>query len=184
MDKQNYINEGYRQLDDNRYYEKIQNPIFSETSLKVNEILQDLQNQRFISEKQFQYLKSPEEPRPRQFYMLPKIHKPLDKWPVLNMPPGRPIISDCSSESYNVSEYIDHFLQPLASKHDSYLKDTSDFLNKLKQVKINKNSLIVTMDVEYMYTNIDHESGLTAVKKAFDDNPDPSRPNQQIKLKK
>ena len=180
MDKENYINEGYRQLNDNQYYEKIENPIFPETAKRVNEILQDLFKKGFISDKQFQYLKSPEEPRPRQFYMLPKIHKPLDKWPVPNMPPGRPIISDCSSESYNVSEYIDHFLQPLASKHDSYIKDTSDFLNKLKQVKIDKNSLIVTMDVSSMYTNIDHQSGLTAVRKAFENNPDPTRPDQHI----
>ena len=180
LDRQNYINEGYRQLNDSRYYEKIQNPIYLETGLKVNEILLDLLSKNFISEKQFEYLKSPEEPRPRQFYMLPKIHKPLDKWPVSNMPPGRPIISDCSSESYNVSEYIDHYLQPLASKHDSYLKDTSDFLNKLKQVKINENTLLVTMDVESMYTNIDHESGLAAVKKAFENNPDPTRPDQHI----
>ena len=180
MDKQNYINEGYRQLGDERYYKKIETPIFPETQLKVNEILLNLLTKKVISEKQFQYLKSPEEPRPRQFYMLPKIHKPLEKWPVLNMPPGRPIISDCSSESYTVSEYIDHFLQPIASKHESYLKDTSDFLNKLKQVKINESSLIVTMDVESMYTNIDHESGLAAVKKAFQNHPDPCRPDQEI----
>ena len=180
MDKQNYINEGYRQLGDERYYKKLENPIFMDTSLKVTETLQDLWNSHFISEKQFQYLKPPEKPRPRHLYMLPKIHKPLEKWPVLNMPPGRPIISDCSSESYKVAEYIDHFLQPIAAKHDSYLKDTSDFLNKLKQVKINENSLIVTMDVESMYTNIDHESGLAAVKKAFENNPDPRRPDQEI----
>lgn len=180
MDRQNYINEGYRQLGDTRYYEKIPNPIFPETKLKVHEILKDLLDKHIISEKQFEYLKPPDEPRPRIFYMLPKIHKPVDKWPVRNMPPGRPIISDCSSESYKVSEYIDHFLQPLASKHDSYLKDTSDFLNKLKQIKVNENSLIVTMDVESMYTNIDHESGLAAVKKAFEDNPDPCRPDQHI----
>lgn len=180
MDKQNYINEGLRQLNDNRYYKKIEQPIYPETSLKVIEILYDLLRQKIITEKQFQYLKPPEEPRPRQFYMLPKIHKPIEKWPVPNMPPGRPIISDCSSESYTVSEYIDHFLQPLASKHDSYLKDTTDFLNKLKSTKITENSLLVTMDVESMYTNIDHESGLAAVEKAFNDNPDPKRPDQQI----
>ena len=180
MDRENYITEGYRQLSDERYYKKIKDPIFMETSMKVNEILQDLLKKNYISEKQFQYLKPPEEPRARQFYMLPKIHKPLEKWPVTNMPPGRPIISDCSSESYRVSEYIDHFLQPLASKHESYLKDTSDFLNKLKEVKVNESSLIVTLDVEAMYTNIDHESGLTAVKKAFEENPDPTRPDQHI----
>ena len=180
MDKQNYINEGMRQLNNNQYYKKIENPIYPETCLKVNEILYDLLRNKEISEKQFNYLKAPMEPRPRIFYMLPKIHKPIEKWPVSNMPQGRPIISDCSSESYAVSEYIDHFLQPLASKHASYLKDTSDFLNKLRTVKITENSLVVTMDVENMYTNIDHESGLLAVKKAFEDYPDPIRPDKQI----
>ena len=92
MDKQNYINEGYRQLGDSRYYEKIEKPIYSETSVKVNEILLDLFDKKYISEKQYNYLKPPEEPRPRHFYMLPKIHKPLEKWPIPNMPPGRPII--------------------------------------------------------------------------------------------
>ena len=73
MDRQNYINEGYRQLGDTRYYEKIPNPIFPETKLKVHEILKDLLDKHIISEKQFEYLKPPDEPRPRIFYMLLKI---------------------------------------------------------------------------------------------------------------
>ena len=180
MDKEKYINEGYRQLNDDRYYKKIENPIFPETAVKVDDILWEIVQKRGLDNKQYQYLKSPEEPRPRQLYMLPKIHKPLDQWPDPNMPPGRPIISDCSSESYRVAEYIDSYLKPLASKHDSYIKDTSDFLNKLKQVKIGPNSLIVTMDVSSMYTNIDHQSGLEAVKKAFEKYPNPSRPDEHI----
>lgn len=35
---------------------------------------------------------------------------------------GRPIVSDCGSESYRVAEYIDYFLNPLAQKHQSYVK--------------------------------------------------------------
>ena len=190
MDKMSYINEGYRQLNDERYYKKIDEPIYPETAKKVNDILCDLLEKKFISVKQFNYLKAPQLPkstdidvsriRPRQFYLLPKVHKPIEKWPLSNQPPGRPIISDCSSESYHVAEYIDSFLQPLAAKHDSYLKDTSDFLNKLKQVKVNETSLIVTMDVESMYTNIDHDSGLAAVRRAFERNPDSLRPDEQI----
>ena len=180
MNKTDYINEGYRQLNDDRYYKKIPDHIYLETAEKVNDILYDLVEKKFISNKQYKYLKSPEDPRPRQFYMLPKIHKSLDKWPSPTMPPGRPIISDCSSETYKVSEYIDSFLQPLASSHDSYIKDTYHFINILKQLKVNENSLIVTLDVESMYTNIDHESGLKAVKQAFKDNPDPCRPDEHI----
>ena len=89
------------------------------------------------------------------------------------MPPGRPIISDCGSESYKTAEYIDHFLQPIASKHASYIKDTTDFLAKLRQVKVKPDTLLITMDVESMYTNIDHDSGLAAVRKAFLEKPRP-----------
>ena len=92
MDRQNYINEGYRQLSDARYYKKIDSPIFHDTGRKINDILFDLQTRNVISAKQYNYLMAEENPRPRQFYMLPKIHKLLEKWPVADMPPGRPII--------------------------------------------------------------------------------------------
>lgn len=180
MNKSDYINEGYRQLNDVRYYKQIPNHIYLETAEKVTDILYDLCKKQVISHKQYMYLKPPEVPRPRQFYMLPKIHKKLESWPNVAMPPGRPIISDCSSESYKVSEYIDHFLQPLASLHESYIKDTYHFINTLKQVKVNESTLIVSLDVDSMYTNIDHESGLEAVKQAFKDNPNPIRPDQHI----
>ena len=52
------------------------------------------------------------------------------------MPPGRPIISDCDSESYKVAEYIDNFLQKISQKHPSYIKDTYDFLSKLRTAKV------------------------------------------------
>ena len=181
MDKANYIAEGYRQLLDTKYYQKLDEPIFPETANKINEIFDDLENQKFITSKQKLHLSAPENPRPRQFYMLPKIHKPMHKWPVPGkMPPGRPIISDCDSESYKASDYIDHFLKPLASKHASYIKDTTDFLNKLKEVQIRPETLLITMDVESMYTNIDHQSGLNAIRQAFIDNPDPRRPDDHI----
>ena len=114
-------------------------------------------------------------------YLLPKIHKPVDKWSISNkMPPGRPIVSDCGSESYHVSEYIDHFLQAISCKHDSYVKDTNDFLAKLREVKVKPETLLVTMDVESMYTNIDNEAGLKAVKNAFSNNPNPRRSDEHV----
>ena len=42
--------------------------------------------------------------------------------------PGRPIISDIGSELYNLSGYIDHFLQPLAIRQKSYIKDSFHFV--------------------------------------------------------
>ena len=180
MNRADYINEGYRHLNDDKYYERIPTPIYPETAEMVSEILTDLKNRGVLLEKQLEYLSPPEQIKPRHFYMLPKIHKPLDKWPTPSMPPGRPIISNCSSETDAVSEYIDHFLRPLSCKHPSYIRDSSDFLNKLKSVRVNDQTIIATLDVSNMYTNIDFISGLDAVREAFADNPDPKRPDAEV----
>ena len=172
MDKDNYISEGYQQLGNPSHYKKLDEPIFHSTGQKINEILSDLHQQNFISSKQLLYLKPPLESRARRFYLLPKIHKPLGKWPIKNqMPPGRPIISDCDSESYKVAEYIDHFLQEISQKHPSYIKDTYDFLSKLRTTKVQPHTLLITLDVESMYTNIDNEQGLEAVRNIFSSKP-------------
>lgn len=114
MDRDQYIWEGYRQLLDNTYYVQLDKPIYPETIPMVKQIAQTLYDKKFINSKQKKYLIGSEEPRPRHFYMLPKIHKEPSKWsrPYV-IPPGRPIVSDCSSESYYTAEYLDFYLNPL-----------------------------------------------------------------------
>ena len=74
----------------------------------------------------------------RTFYLLPKIHKPVNTWPDNNTPPGRLIISDCGSESYDISEYIETHLKPIANRHERFVKNTKDLLSKLSKEKIPK----------------------------------------------
>ena len=180
MDKADYIKEGNRQLSNRKHYSKIDNFIFPSTALKINKVLNTLCNEHgVITPDQLDYLKASPEARPRRIYFTPKIHKPRDKW-IDNIPPGRPIVSDIDSESYHVSEYIDSFLKPLACLHGAYLKDTTDFLTKLRQTNATQNCLLVTLDVESLYTNIDTASGLRAVRKAFNDNPCPLRKDNEI----
>lgn len=168
LDKKEYIAEGIRQLSIKNHYRKLEQPIFKKTASKIDAILKKLLKESRISDSQYDYLKPDQNPRERRLYFLPKIHKDIEKWPVPNkMPPGRPIVSDCESESYKVSEYIDSFLNPLATNHPSYLKDTQDFLTKINQIKIPENSLLVTLDVESLYTNINNEEGMAAVAEAF-----------------
>ena len=112
-------------------------------------------------------------------YLLPKIHKDRKVWPgEEKVPPGRPIIADCGSESYASAEYIDHFLAPLAKQHKSYLKDTSAFINKIAEIKAKEGTFIATIDVDSLYTNIDNTN--EAVKQIFNKNPNPNRPNKEI----
>ena len=181
MDKQEYIEEGLRQLNVDEHYQKLESPIFQNTIIRIQEILTKLKNENFINNKQLKYLSPEENCRERRLYLLPKIHKSMDKWTKPDkMPPGRPIISDCGSESYKISEYIDFYLHPLATDHPAYLKDTQDFLTKIRNLHIPQNSMLITMDVDSLYTNIDNNSGLSAVKEKLNQSQDTKVPKQYL----
>ena len=125
MDLEQYLWEGNRQLNDNKYYTKLDKPIYMETLKEIATIFNKIYEKKLINAKQKNYLIEDSEPRARRFYLLPKIHKDPSKWskPFL-IPPGRPIVSDCNSETYRSAKYIDFYLNPLAKKHKSYIKDT------------------------------------------------------------
>ena len=181
MDRELYVAEALRQLENPEYYAKLDEPIFEVTAIRIREILEGLVKKRAITDKQLLYLTDPVIPRRRYFYLLPKIHKDPETWPVpLVVPPGRPIVSDCDSESYRVAEYLDFVLNPLSTKHESYIKDTYDFLDKIKNITIEEPCFIFTMDVDSLYTNIDTERGLQAVVRILGKFPDPRRPDKEI----
>ena len=172
MDKTNYILEAERQLNNESFYKRIEEPIYPETSKKYKVILNSMMKKDIITPKQANYLMPKENPRPRRFYLLPKIHKDMSKWTIKNkMPPGRPIVSDCSSESYQISEFIDYHLQDISKSHQSYIKDTADFLDKIRELEIPQNALLITMDIESLYTNIQTKDGIASVKKMFNKYP-------------
>lgn len=181
MNKSEYINEAQRQLSNTLHYKKLSQPVYPNVTAKVNQILDKLHKKKTINKKQLEYLQVPENPRNRQLYLVPKIHKDPSKWPVPNkMPPGRPIVSDCGSDTNRVAEYIDHFLAPLGCTHPSYVKDTPDFLKKVSQLKPKVDSFLVTIDVDALYTNINNQDGLKAVKESFSTHPSLNRPDSEI----
>ncbi|KAG7504249.1 hypothetical protein JOB18_004098 [Solea senegalensis] len=181
LSRDKYVAEACRQLKDETYYRELDGPIYPQTIPVVSRIIDDLYIKKFITKKQSHYLKGTEQPRERRFYMLPKIHKEPEKWnPPFVTPPGRPIVSDCNSETYYTAEYIDHFLNPLSVKHPSYVKDTYHFIAIVKSLKVPVGSLFFTIDIDSLYTNIDTKSGLAAVQKIFEKYPNSKRPDKEL----
>lgn len=180
LNTQNYIAEANRQLANTTYYKPLLTPIFMDNKPRILEILNNMQKQKIINNKQLKFLSGPDDYKQRTFYLLPKIHKDRDSWPQPNCPAGRPIVSDVNSESYRVSEYIDYYLNPLATKHPSYVKNTYDFLGKIRGQLINNNCLLVTADVESLYTNMNINRTITCIKTIFRKKPAPGRPDKHI----
>ena len=96
------------------------------------------------------------------FYLLPKVHKGIDP------PPGRPILSANGCPTEKISQFVDHFLSQTAPLHQSYTKDTTHFLKKIKDIgPLPKGTLLACMDVTSLYTNIPNHLGLVAANKAL-----------------
>ena len=108
-------------------------------------------------------------------YLLPKIHKRLVSVP------GRPVISNCGTPTEKASEFLDHHLQPIMKSGTSYIKDTNDFLSKLKNLKkVPDNAILVTADVVGLYPSIPHNEGLEVLKKQLDNFYEKSIPTEDL----
>ena len=97
------------------------------------------------------------------FYLLLKIHKRFDDVP------GLLVISNCGYYTENISSFIEFHLEPLARVAKSYIKDTTDFLKKLRSLpNLSDDIILCTVDVVGLYPNIPHNKGLSALRKRLD----------------
>ena len=63
------------------------------------------------------------------------------------------IVSDVESDSYQYARLIDDTLKPISNLHPSYIKNTFDFLDELRDQTCEKDVWLVTIDIESLYTN-------------------------------
>ena len=182
MNKDNYMKETCTHLHDGRFYQKIDNDptltLTNKLKLLINELQPNLQNDvlKLI----------PSHPRPATFYTIPKVHKlpnlvvstcpssNPDNFIIetqrLNMnPPGQPIVSGIGTLTEYVSAFVDRELQPLLANIPSYIEDTTDFFSKLSRFNnLPDNTILVTLDVTALYSNIPHNDGIGVCKKHVD----------------
>ena len=83
----------------------------------------------------------------------------------------RPIVAGPVCETHRLSNLLDILLQPYTKYVKSYIKDTKDFLQKLPE-NVDENSILVTFDVENLYSNIPHDLGLEAIDFWINKYPD------------
>lgn len=161
LNKIDYIREGLKQLEDARFYKETTENLTDTHKLEIDTFVKNLHYKSEIDKKCCEYLTSNNK-RTSQLYLLPKIHKQQ------RPPPGRPIVSANSSPTERISQFVDHFINPLVKLTKSFIQDTTDFLNRLQEVgPLPENCYLVTLDVTSLYTNIPNYEGMRAVTKAL-----------------
>ena len=146
-DREDYLAEGYKQPSYNSIYVEVNN--YKEKFLvdvieKSNKILKKLCNKKVITEKELKYFTYSFKNASYlgKMYLLPKIPKRL------YYVAGRPVISNCGTPTKKMSEFLDHHLQPVMKGGKFYVKDTNNFLEKLKELgKVPPNTILVTADI-------------------------------------
>ena len=103
-----------------------------------------------------------QQPDTPKFYTRPKIHKRGNL--------GRPVVSSKSCHTNIILKYVDFHLQPIAKNIPSYVRDTTDFLQKLDNTKnISNDCLLVTFDVRESKEK--YKESIKAVREVYDNHP-------------
>ena len=161
MNTKGKAQEGQVLPDDKNNYTPLTTPMVEETSRKTRAIIDDLHQGSHIDTMTKKWLlQTPNPPRIPAFYTLTKIHK-------LTLP-GRPIISGCDGPTERISSFLVHILQPIAQAQKSYFKDTKQFINFIGKRMDPKNSILVSMDVKSLYTNILQGGRINTVCEAYE----------------
>lgn len=130
----------------------------------ADELFIDLFDNGFINRKQLSYFTAFSARCPI-FYGLPKVHK-------TNVP-LRPIVSQINGPTCKINELVDRYLF-FAEKNIPYLlQDTTAFLNLIEKHKqCLPNTILVTLDVASLYTNIPHDEGVQWVCDFYEETLD------------
>ena len=191
LNQEDYKEEILTQFNNNKFYKKLD---YDPTTINI-QVLKTLINNIEQPHAKTRILPlSPICPQQGNFHTIQKIHKLLcivkqffteqgnqlhvhDINDIITLakdlkifPPGRPIVSGIGTLTENISSFIDSILQRLMQFIPSYIKDTTEYINKLASAKtIPPDVLLVTMDVTSLYTNIPHVDGVDACSNFLND---------------
>ena len=162
LNRSDYISEGMRQLNDHNFYIQTDTDLSEKHHGEISAKLKSMNEDDEIDDSCSSFLSNPNY-RTSEFYMLPKIHKRLKD------PPGRPIVSGNGCPTERISQFVDFFLKPIVRDTQSYLRDTTHFLKVLGNApKLTDTTLLVTLDVSSLYTNIPNDLGIEACREMLD----------------
>ena len=91
----------------------------------------------------------------------PKLHKPNA--------PYRTIVSGIGTPTEKLAEFAEHELTEFVETSPSYIRDTTDFTSKLKEIgePLPENAVLFCFDVAKLYPSVPRKEGLEACEEAL-----------------
>ena len=131
-DRLDYLSEAEKQLGYKKIYKDVSfnDKILRDFVETSNKMFLNLKRKVSISEKEMKYFVYDYKNASNlgKLYFLPKIHMRLSNVP------GRPVISICGTPTEKASECLDYHLKPVMQRRWSKIKDSGDFIEKIKKM--------------------------------------------------
>jgi len=92
-----------------------------------------------------------------RIYGAPKIHK--------TDVPLRLIVNTIGAPTYELAKYVASMLAPIVGKTSSYIKDSNQYVEFIKNAKLDPGDKIVIFDVVQLFTKIPLDEAIQVVKE-------------------
>ena len=135
MDREDYHDKAKALLEDQGTYKALKTDPTGRLKSKMINLLKKIKLEGGIDDILYKKLYPTGAVTPK-FYGLPKIHK--DGIPL------RPIVSSRGSISYEVAKELARILRPLVGSSPHHIKNTGDFIQQIKEVKLQADEIITS----------------------------------------
>lgn len=157
MYKKDYQTKMENLLDDKNTYKTMRDDPTHKLQNKNNNLINDLQKSEYISTMEKYQLHCSAAQAPK-LYGLPKIHK--------EGTPLRPISASQKVPCYNLAKYTGKILQNLVSEEYN-IKDVYQLKEKLQNIKIEDDEVLISYDVISLFTNIPVHTAINIIMKKW-----------------
>ena len=129
---------------------------------KLSEKLLTLKRSGHLSEAVYKKIR-PRHKQPPRIYGLSKIHK-ADV-------PLRPIVSCINTFAYDLSAYLAYILSPLTGNSEFTVTNSAHFVSTINSETILGNEIMVSFDVESLFTNVPIDAAVQATLQKLENDP-------------
>ena len=160
MDKQDYDNKILEHIESGNYLKVKRNPLnkmVNSTKIVINKIINTFRDEKANINKKLKWKLLVSNPIVPKLYGLPKIHKlgPLKM---------RPVVSNVNSPNYKVAKWLISELKQFQDPEGCSIKNSMEFANKIKDLVLEDDEIMISFDVESLFPNIPTDKGLIAME--------------------
>ena len=156
LKKSEYQEKCEKLLNDVKTYKMLKGDPTRKYKTELGNVLRDLKERKIITPELHRKL-YPTVDQPPRFYGIPKIHK--------NNAPLHPIVSSIGMITYECAKYLADVLSPLMGKMEHHVKNSKEFAEYVKSLKVGPDEELRSYDVLALFTSVPVDKALDIIRR-------------------